>query len=131
MSPEFADQIRKAQGHLEVARKMLELGYYEQAGRTAYLAGFNAAQGYVFDLTGKTVKTHNGLHDRFYQLAKNDARFDRELIAFLSRSFRLKAIADYEVGPSAKVPPDMAKAAVATAEYFVAVINELISQKQP
>jgi hypothetical protein len=39
--------------------------YHDAAGRTAYLAGFHAAQALISERTGRTVKTHRGVNTAF------------------------------------------------------------------
>jgi uncharacterized protein (UPF0332 family) len=52
--------LAKANKLLERATTMLSVGLGEDAGRNAYLAGFHAAQAFLFDSTGKTFKSHRG-----------------------------------------------------------------------
>ncbi|HZU89512.1 MAG TPA: hypothetical protein VE993_09675 [Stellaceae bacterium] len=59
-------------------------------------------------------------------LAKTEPRL-REFSRFLSQSYNLKDIADYELGPGAAVPLDRASAAIATAERFVERIAEILA----
>ena len=40
---------------------MLGVALHDAAGRTAYLAGFHAAQALIFDRIGRVVKTHHGV----------------------------------------------------------------------
>jgi uncharacterized protein (UPF0332 family) len=44
---------------------MLGVGLSEDAGRNAYLAGFHAAQAFLFDSTGKAFKSHRGVQREF------------------------------------------------------------------
>jgi uncharacterized protein (UPF0332 family) len=60
---------------LDKARRLLD----EAAGRPAYLAGFHAAQAFIFEQTGRAVKTHHGVQSEFLRLTRNDARFDTDL----------------------------------------------------
>jgi uncharacterized protein (UPF0332 family) len=53
-------------------------------------------------MTGKASKTHRGVHGECYRLTQDMAGFDIELKAFLSKSYSLKSIADYETGPTVK-----------------------------
>ena len=39
------------------------------------------------------------MQGEFAQMVRDDSRFDRELRAFLPRTYNLKAIADYLTGP--------------------------------
>ena len=97
----------------------------DEAGRAAYLAGFHAAQALISERTGRSVKTHAGVNTEFHRLVRGDASIDDELRAFLGRTYQLKAIADYEAGPGAKVSPELATEAIATAKRFVARLAEL------
>jgi uncharacterized protein (UPF0332 family) len=59
-------------------------------------------------------------------LVKDEAVIDRDLRAFLGRTYNLKAIADYETGPNSKVSATQATEAIAAAHRFVAAIVGLI-----
>jgi uncharacterized protein (UPF0332 family) len=110
------------------ADAMLRTKFYDAAGRTAYLAGFHAAQALISEKRGRAVKTHRGVHAELYRLTKDDPHFDSELSAFLSRAYNLKAIADYETGPGSEVSPELATEAVATSKRFVDCIANLIGE---
>jgi uncharacterized protein (UPF0332 family) len=104
---------------------MLNVGLNEAAGRTAYLAGFPAAQAFILEHLGNVLKTHNGVQTEFLRLTKDHSLIDRELRSFLSRSYNLKTIADYETGPSSEVSAESAKQAVGLGKQFVATIAGL------
>ena len=105
---------------------MLTMKYYDAAGRSAYLAGFQAAQALISDRTGRAVKTHRGLNAEFHRLIRHSAHVDAELRGFLAFAYNLKAIADYETGPGSDVSPELAAEAVETAKRFVSCITALI-----
>jgi uncharacterized protein (UPF0332 family) len=107
---------------------MLGVRLYEAAGRTAYLAGFHAAQALISERTGKAAKTHKGVHSELHRLLKDLPGVDDATRIFLSQAYNLKAIADYETGPGSEVPPDQAKASVEGAKLFVAKIEELLAE---
>jgi uncharacterized protein (UPF0332 family) len=65
----------------------------------------------------------------FAQLVRDDPRFDRELRAFLSRAYNLKAIADYLTGPGSQVTVEQAQEAITTAVRFVATISTLLESE--
>ena len=88
------------------------------------LAGFHAAQAFIIERTGKLAKTHEGVHSQFNRLA--DARFDIELRRFLSRTYDLKATADYLAGPGSTVPVERVESALATAGRFVECVAEVL-----
>jgi len=75
---------------------------------------------------GKVLKTHNGVQAEFLRLTKDDARIDSKLRLFLSRTYNLKAIADYETGPGAEISAARAAEAVENGKQFVAHIIGLI-----
>jgi len=72
------------------------------------------------------VKTHRGVHGEFAKLAKDDPRFDGDVRAFLGNAYTLKANADYETGPGAKVSQARAVKAIAVARLFLDAIESAI-----
>ena len=119
MSPEAGSYLEKARTCLSNARAILAIGLGDEAGRGAYLAGFHAAQAFIFDQTGKSAKTHSGVQSLFVGLARENSAIPPDLRPFLSQAYHLKAVADYETGPDASVPLDKAAAAIETAQRFV------------
>ena len=105
---------------------MLDVQLNEAAGRTAYLAGFHAAQALIFERTGHSVKTHGGVKTEFHRQIRGDTRVDGDLRAFLGFAYNLKAIADYQTGPGSDVSPELAAEAIESAARFVAKMAELI-----
>lgn len=126
MTREIAAYLDKARECLTYARANLAINLSNDAGRNAYLAAFHAAQAFIFDRTGKVAKTHQGVHTQFIQLAKDEPRIDQELRRFLSQTYNLKAVADYETGPDSVVPLERAAAAIETAGRFIDCIAGLI-----
>ena len=49
MTPQAGRFLEKAQELLAEAETMLGVGLNDAAGRTAYLAGFHAAQAFIFE----------------------------------------------------------------------------------
>jgi uncharacterized protein (UPF0332 family) len=94
----------------------------DEAGRTAYLAAFHAAQALIFERTKRTPKTHRGVRTQFSTLVREETSIDISLRRFLTDGYDLKTVADYEVGPEAVVSIDDAKAAIETSGRFVAGI---------
>ena len=126
MTPETGYLLAKTRRLLGEAETMLATKLHEAAGRTAYVAGYLAAQAFISEKTGRTVKSHGGVQSELHRLIKDDPRVELELRAFLGRTYRLKAIADYESGPGSEVSPELASEAIATAKRFVAKMVELI-----
>jgi uncharacterized protein (UPF0332 family) len=126
LTPETGLFLAKARRLLDEAGGMLAIHYNEAAGRTAYLAGFHAAQALISDRTGRTVKTHSGVRTEFHRLIRGDTRFDDTLRDFLGSTYNLKAIADYETGPASDVSPERAMQAIEEARLFIATVAELL-----
>jgi uncharacterized protein (UPF0332 family) len=127
MTPQAAAFLDKARQLLDEAETMLHVGLNQAAGRTAYLAGYHAAQAFIFERVRKVFKTHAGVQTEFLKLTKDDLRVDSELRAFLSRTYNLKALADYETGPGSAVSAERATAAVETGKRFVAHFAGLVA----
>ena len=106
---------------------ILGVGLNDAAGRTAYLAGFHAAQAFIFERDDKMFKTHHGVQTEFLRLTKDDPRVDTALRSFLSRTYNLKAIADYETGPAAEVSAERAAAAIEDGKRFLAFFASLVA----
>jgi len=84
LKPETELFLAKARRLLGEADAMLQINLTEAAARTAYLAGFHAAQAFIWEQTGKSAKTHQGVHREFYRLTKDDPDLNPELRIFLS-----------------------------------------------
>jgi uncharacterized protein (UPF0332 family) len=118
--------LDKARELLDQAEAIFGIGLNEPAGRTAYLAGFHAAQAMIFETSGRIYKSHGGVQREFSRLLKDDPRVDRELRTFLGRTYNLKAIADYEIGPGSQVSAESARGAIQTARRFLECVQSLI-----
>jgi uncharacterized protein (UPF0332 family) len=126
LTPETGRYLDKARECLARARIILTAEVGEDAGRNAYLAAFHAAQAFLFARTGKVARTHHGVYVQFSKLAAGEPQIEPELQRFLSQSYNLKAVADYELGPSTGVPLARAAAAIETAQRFIDRITALI-----
>jgi len=60
--------------------------------------------------TRRRLSSHKGVHTAFARLTKDEPRIDTKLRRFLPQSFNMKAVADYELGPDAVIPPEQAAA---------------------
>ena len=119
MKPETALFLEKSHELLERADTMMGVGLTDDAGRAAYLAGLHAAQAFIFETTGRVFKKHSGVQREFSRQVKDDPRVDTSLRTFLSRTYQLKAIADYETGPGSHVSAETARDAIRTARQLV------------
>ena len=118
MKPQTAAFFEKSRAFLEKAEGLLDAHHWpDEAGWAAYLAGLHAAQGLMFEISGRMIKRHSGVQREFARLVKDEPRIDAELRALLPRAYSLKAIADYAIGPGSQVsvesaPSDPYRAAV-------------------
>jgi uncharacterized protein (UPF0332 family) len=126
--PETRNYLDKARQSLNRSRAILAIGLGEEAGRAAYLAAFHAAQALIFEQTGRVAKTHRGVHGQFLRLTTGIAGVDTELRRFMSEGYKIKATADYEVGPEAVVPLPEAAAAIEIAARFIEAVSELLGR---
>jgi uncharacterized protein (UPF0332 family) len=127
VTPETAEHLGKAREYLTKARALLDvMHYHDEAGRAAYLAGFHAAQALISERTGKIARTHEGVNSQFNLLTKGDLRIDTELRRFLTQSYNLKAVADYETGPDSIIPIERVETAIATSLRFVECVSEIL-----
>jgi uncharacterized protein (UPF0332 family) len=118
VTPEIRELLDKARDCLSRARIILAAGVGEDAGRDAYLAAFHAAQAIIRVRTGRISKTHRGVHRLMANFGRSDPQL-ADLARFLSRSYNLKSVAGYELGPGADVPLDRASEAVERAAQFI------------
>jgi len=79
VKPQSAAFLEKAQALLGEAETMPKVDLNSAAGRTAYLAGFHAAQALIFETHRRAFKSHSGVRSEFARLVKDDARVDHEL----------------------------------------------------
>lgn len=131
MKPETVDFIAKARRTFGQARTIQAAGVAEVAARTAYLAGFDAAQALIFERFGRTAKTHNGVHSQFSLAVRQDDSLPPDLRSFLSRTYEFKAIADYGVGEGVEVTSDEAAAVLIEAERLLLHIEAHLAAGSP
>jgi uncharacterized protein (UPF0332 family) len=72
VTPETGYFFDKARKLLAEADAIPAIKLYDVVGRTAYLAGFHAAQAFISERTGKSVKTHKSVHAELYRLTRDN-----------------------------------------------------------
>jgi uncharacterized protein (UPF0332 family) len=122
--------LDKARELLDEADVILSVNRHEAAGRAAYMAGFHAAQAVIFETSGRIFKSHGGLQGEFQRMVRSDPRVSDDIRAFLGRTYNLKAIADYLIGPGSHISPEMAHEAVDSAHRFVECVAGLMPTPQ-
>ncbi len=128
MTPETDLFLAKARRLIDEAAVMLSAHLTEAAGRTAYLAGFHAAQALISERTGRAAKTHRGVRTEFHRLVREDTRITDPTRDFLGSAYQLKEIADYETGPGSAVSPERVAQAIDEAKLFVAKIAGILEE---
>ncbi len=98
MNPITEDYLRKFGRLLQEAEEMIEAGFYEAAGRNAYLAALHAANAAIFEKTGCAIGKHKSTPQALASILHAENIHDKTLTAFLPRMMRFKEIADYETG---------------------------------
>ena len=74
--------------------------------------------------TASFLAADEALSDKqFHRLARDEAAMPAGFAIQLSKAYRYKEIADYETGVDAVIEPARARAAIATAEHFVALVR--------
>ncbi|HTC12433.1 MAG TPA: HEPN domain-containing protein [Acetobacteraceae bacterium] len=131
MKPEAAEFLGHARRMLERAPRTLRVSLFEDAGRTAYMAAFHAAQALIFEREDRVMKTHHGVRSEFHRITRGvpgiDAGIDPNLPAFLSRAYRMKTAADYELGGDMQPSPEEVIITLDAASQFVVAITNAIS----
>ena len=126
MRGQTAAFLEKSRELLDEAEAIISIHRHEADARTAYLAGFHAAQALIFEASSRIYKSHGGVNGEFARLVRNDPRVDDQVRAFLGRTYDLKAIADYETGPSSHISPGRAREAIDNAKRFIECVTGLI-----
>lgn len=127
MKSQTVDYLRKARQCLADARTIEAIALHHVAAREAYLAAFHAAEAYIFEHTGRPVKTHRGLRVMYSRLAKDEPRIAQEFATFLGAGYEIKSVVDYETDP--ETPPitaERARSAIDIAARFIDSIASLL-----
>jgi len=119
LKPESADYLTKSRECLDAAKTINAFPLPQVAAKEADLAIYHAAHAFVFESTGKAVKSHKGMRSKFAEVTKGDARFDRALTSLLGRAYKFKEITDYGVDAQGSVTVEEAQELLDLAEQFV------------
>jgi len=104
------------------------IGFFEAAGRAAYLAAYHTAQAFILTRTDKVAKTHSGVRSEFARIAKDDPRIERKLASFLAQAYNLKVVADYAFGSDIRLSRLEATEAIEGATRFVEAVENALSE---
>jgi uncharacterized protein (UPF0332 family) len=104
VKPETRKYLAKARSDLADAKKIVTIGLAKLAARSAYYAAFHAAEGLIFENTGKVAKTHSGVRSEFARLTRDAPEIDQAFSTFLSEGYELKEISDAVSTPAKRLP---------------------------
>ena len=90
MRAETTDFLAKARECLTAAKTVLSVSLPGVAAKEGYLAAFHAAHAFVFERTGKAVKTHRGLRAAYARAAREEPRLDPAFSRLLSQAYKFK-----------------------------------------
>jgi uncharacterized protein (UPF0332 family) len=111
--------LAKARDDLDEATKILAIRLPKPAARAAYYAVFHAAEAYIYEKLGKTVKTHSGVRAEFARALRDLPEERKAALRFLGRAYNYKEISDYIIGEERPLTYETARAAVEEASRQV------------
>lgn len=115
--------LAKAQRKLTAAKKLLELGEYEDAVSRAYYCIFHAAKATLASQKS-FPKTHEGTIREFGSKFIKEGKLPRELGTIFSHARSLRETADYAITPL--IGPDDARWLVEAAERFLNQVTKYL-----
>lgn len=121
---EIASNLERAESNLEVARHLLEGGYYDVSASRAYYAAFYAASALLLN-EGIDTSKHSGVIALIHQHFVKNGKLSKEQGRNLNWLFELRGVGDY--GVSLHVVAEDAHKAVDIAENFFEVAKALVN----
>ena len=129
MRTETRDFLAKARECLAAAKTILAISLPGVAAKEGYLAAYHTAHAFVFERTGKAVKTHSGLRTAYARAAREEPRLDPAFSRSLSRAYKFKEVADYGISPTIEVTMADAREVIENAERFIDTVADLLRSK--
>jgi len=123
---EVKNLLRKAERKISAAKKLMELGEYEDAVSRAYYGIFHAAKAALIS-EGVSSKTHEGTMREFGSRFIKERKLPRELGTIFSDARSLRETADYAITPLIK--PEDAEWSIKAAEKFLKQVEEHLKER--
>jgi uncharacterized protein (UPF0332 family) len=120
---EILSNLERAETNLQVARELLERGYYDVSASRAYYATFYAASALLLKHGFDTSK-HSGVIALIHQHFVKSGKLSKEQGRNLNWLFELRSVGDY--GVSLHVVLEDAQRAVETTEDFFESVKALL-----
>jgi len=122
---EISSNLERAETNLQVARELLEKGYYDVSASRSYYAAFYAASALLLH-QGIDTSKHSGVIALIHQHFVKSGKLSKEQGRNLNWLFELRSVGDY--GVSLHVAREDAQRALKTAEDFFESIKVLVHQ---
>ena len=120
---EILSNLERAETNLQVARELLEKGYYDVSASRAYYAAFYAASALLLN-QGFDTRKHSGVIALIHQHFVKSGKLSKEQGRNLDWLFELRSVGDY--GVSLHVLLEDSQRAVKTAENFFESVKALL-----
>jgi uncharacterized protein (UPF0332 family) len=121
---EVTSNLERAETNLQVARKLLDKGYYDVSASRSYYAAFYSASALLLR-EGIDTSKHSGVIALVHQHFVKSGKLNKEQGRNLNWLFELRSVGDY--GVSLHVGSDDARRAVSIAEAFFEAAKNLLS----
>lgn len=120
---EISSNLERAETDLQVARELLEKGYYDVSASRAYYAAFYGASALLLN-EGLDTSKHRGVIALVHQHFVKRGKLSKEQGRNLNWLFELRSVGDY--GGSLHVTMDDARKAVNIANDFFEAVRDLL-----
>jgi len=123
-SSEISSNLERAETNLQVARELLDKGYYDVSASRAYYAAFYAASALLLN-EGIDTSKHSGVIALIHQHFVKGGKLSKEQGRNLNWLFELRSVGDY--GVSLHVTSEDARRAVDIAKDFFETTKTLLN----
>ncbi len=121
---EVSSNLERAETNLQVAKELLEKGYYDVSASRAYYAAFYAASALLLN-EGIDTSKHSGVIALIHQHFVKSGKLSKEQGRNLNWLFELRGVGDY--GVSLHVESEDAHRAVDIAKDFFEATKKLLN----
>jgi uncharacterized protein (UPF0332 family) len=120
---EISANLDRADTNLQVARELLDKGYYDVSASRAYYAAFYAASALLLN-EGIDTSKHSGVIALIHRHFVKSGKLSKEQGRNLNWLFELRSVGDY--GVAVHVGQDDSRRAVTVAEDFITTVATLL-----
>lgn len=114
---------------LRAGKLLAESGFHDEAGRSAYIAAFQATQAILLSRRGKAPRSHSGTHSELHRLGMEEPEIGRQWPTFVAQAYELKAFTDY--GQVRQPTPAEVAEALDRCGAFLGVVQQLLAKAPP